>query len=254
MSSLPELQSAFAAALRGQPDGIEREIAAGNGIDSVARLGVYRHNARAVFETALERSFPVLRRRVGEDYFRQLAHGYRERHPSNSGDLHWIGRRFADYLAEVEADTGYVWLADLAGLEWACETALVAAQEPAVGVDALADLAPEELAETRLRLQPSLSCVASAYPIHDVWCANQPGEDGRPVDLGRGGQCVLVCCGESGLELREVDAATFGFVRLLQLGEPLAEAVDRSRLAVEALPAALGLLFSAGLVAAVSRR
>lgn len=258
MSSLPELQRAFAASLRGAPGApgsglAEGElVAAAGGVSAPQRLQIYRSNARAMFDGALERSYPVLRRRVGDDYFRQLAHGYRARHPSRSGDLHGVGSHFPAYLAATEAGTAYAWLAELAALEWACEEALVAAAMPPAGVAILAGLDADELAATRLVLQPSLACVRSAFPVLDIWRANQPDADGRAVDLARGGQCVLVSCGESGLELREVDAAVLGFVALLQRGEPLGAAVDGSGLPLAALPAALGLLFSAGLVAAAS--
>ena len=252
MASLPELQARFAAALRGDLAALASQVSDG-GVDAAGRASIYRNNARAMFEDALERTYPVLRRRVGDDYFRQLARGYRARHPSRSGDLHWIGERFPGYVADAETGTGYEWLAELAALEWACETALVARQEPAVGADALTGIQPEQLAATRFRLQPSLRCVASSFPVLDVWRANQPGADGAPVDLTRGAQCVAVSCRADGLELRELSPPVLEFFRLLQGEATLGEALDRSRIPVERLPEALALLFEAGLVTAVQR-
>ena len=250
MASLPELQTRFAAALRGDLDALASQVPDG-GVDAAGRASVYRNNARAMFEDALARTYPVLRRRVGDDYFRQLARGYRARHPSRSGDLHWIGEQFPGYVADTETGTGYEWLAERAALEWACETALVARQEPAVGAETLAGLEPEQLAATRFRLQPSLQCVASSFPVLDVWRANQPGADGAPIDLARGAQCVAVSCSEDGLELRELSPAVLDFLRLLQGEAALGEALDQSQIPIEKLPAALGLLFEAGLVTAV---
>jgi hypothetical protein len=250
MASLPELQACFAAALRGDPHVLTSHVS-GSGIDADGRVSIYRNNARAMFEQALERTYPVLRRRVGDEYFHQLARGYRARHPSRSGDLHWIGEHFPGYVAETETGTGYAWLAELAALEWACETALVARQEPAVGPESLSLLRPEQLGTTRLRLQPSLRCVASSFPVLDVWRSNQPGAEGAPVDLQRGAQCIAVSCSAGGLELREVSPAVLEFLRLLQCDRTLGEAVDRSRLPLESVPDALALLFRAGLVTAV---
>ena len=251
MASLPDLQARFAAALRGDSGPIEPDVV-GDGLEVSGRLGIYRNNARAVFEGAMERTYPVLRRRVGDAYFRQLAHGYRERFPSRSGDLHGTGEHFPGYLAEVEAGSGYEWLADLAALEWACESAFVAAREPSVEPQALARLTPDDLGRARLRLQPSLRCVASSFPVLDVWHANQPGADGRAVDLSSRGQCVLVSCGVDGLELVEVSSTALGFVRRLQAGTPLAAALEESGLELAELTGALGLLFSSGLVTGVS--
>jgi hypothetical protein len=251
VSSLPELQARFAAALRGHPGPLEHDVAA-DGLEAAGRLDIYRNNARAVFEGALERTYPVLRRRVGEDYFRQLARGYRERFPSRSGDLHGVGEHFPRYLADTEAESGYGWLAELAELEWACERAFVAARDQPVGPQALAGFTPEELGLARLRLQPSLHGVASSFPVLDVWRANQPEADGHAVDLARGGQCVLVSCSVDGLELAEVSATALGFTRQLQAGTPLGSAVDESGLDLAALPDVLGILFSGGFVTAVT--
>src|SRR4029453_12195246 len=151
----------------------------------------------------------------------------------------------------TETGTGYEWLAELAALEWACGNALVARQGTAPGPDSLAELPPDQLGATGLRLQPSLRCIASSFPVLDVWRANQPGADGAPIDLARGAQCVAVSCSEAGLELRELSPAVLEFVRLLQGEATLGEAVDRSRIPIENLPDALGLLFEAGLVTAV---
>jgi hypothetical protein len=251
VASLPEVQARFAAALRGERGLLEADVV-DDGIEAAARLAIYRNNARAMFEGALERTYPVLRRRVGEDYFRQLARGYRERFPSRSGDLHWVGEHFAGYLAEAESGTGYEWLAELAELEWACECAFVAAREEPVEPQALARLAPDDLARARLRLQPSLRCVASSFPVLEVWHANQPGADGHAVDFSRGGQCALVYCGADGLELAEVPSAALEFTRLLQAGTSLGAAVDESGLELAELPGVLARLFSSGLVTGVA--
>jgi len=250
MASLRELQSRFAAALHGQPAELFEEIP-GDGIDPAGRLQIYRNNARAMFEGALERTYPVLRQRVGDDYFRQLANSYRERHPSRNGDLHWVGRDFPGFVAANEADTGYAWLADLAALEWACEISLNAAWEPPFGVESLAAIPGESIAGTKLKLQPSLACVSSPFPILDVWQANQPGASGVAVDLNRGAQHVVVACGPEGLELRAVEINAFEFIRALQEGASLGAAVDTSGLPLDALTGVMGMLFRAGLVTGV---
>jgi hypothetical protein len=247
MPSLPELQARFAAALRGDPAAILPDID-DDGLEPAGRLRVYRHNSTAMFDGALERSYPILRRRVGDDYFRRLAHEYRSRHPSRSADLHWIGERFPAYLAETHAGGGYAWLAELAGLEWACESALVAGNLPPLGLASLSTLDPGHVDQARLELQPSLRCIASSFPVLDVWRANQPDGDGQPADLSKGPQCILVSCGADGLELREVDTGTLDFTRRLQAGAGLGEALDASGLPVESLVDALGLLFMAHLV------
>ena len=109
MASLRETQRAFAAALR--------DPAVTCAVLPPANLGVYRNSGSITFREALGLTFPVLRRRVGDDYFRQLSVHYRERFPSRSGDLHWAGRDFAVFLDDYLAGSEYQWLADLARIE-----------------------------------------------------------------------------------------------------------------------------------------
>jgi hypothetical protein len=247
MPSLPEIQSSFAAALRGSPASMAEDINA-DGLEPTDRLRIYQNNSRAMFDGALERSYPVLRRRVGDEYFQRLAHEYRARHPSRSADLHWVGQHFPDYLADTQAGTPYEWLAELAALEWACETSLVAESRPSLDLASLATLDQQAIGQAGLELQPSLRCVPSSVPILDVWRANQPDGDGQPVDLSKGPQHILVSCGAAGLELREVPAPALEFIRLLQAGANLGDALDASDLPAESLVEVLGLLFKADLV------
>src|SRR5689334_14359736 len=82
VASLRELQRSFATALH--------DPAADCAVHPATRLSIYRNTVHSNFLKALEAIFPVLRRRVGDDFFAQLAHHYREKFPSRSGDLHWV--------------------------------------------------------------------------------------------------------------------------------------------------------------------
>src|SRR6478736_5531439 len=104
------MQRAFATALR--------DPSAQCAVLPAENLSVYRNNGSISFREAVESTFPVTRRRVGDDYFRQLSVQYRARFPSRSGDLHWIGRDFPAFLLEQLHGGDYAWLADLARLEW----------------------------------------------------------------------------------------------------------------------------------------
>ncbi len=257
-ATLAELQARFAAALSAPRDRASAAAAGfaafvvGDGLDPGARVQVYRNNVFAMFDGALARTYAVLRRRVGDGYFQGLASEYREVHPSLSGDLHWVGRHFPQWLAARLAGSEYAWLADLARLEWACEEAQVAAQAAALDPTALASVAPQDLGDTRLALQAAVRLVESEYPIWSVWRENQPGEPGAPVDFSIGPQRVVVACGASGLVLHSVPESHFRFVAALAAGATLGAAVDDSRLAIEQLPAVLGWLFSEGLVVEVT--
>jgi hypothetical protein len=246
VASLRELQHQFAAALR-RPSGEGAEC----DVQPVADLDVYRHNAEYQFRNALGISYPVLRQRVGEDYFRQLAHHYRLRFPSRSGDLQWVGREFAGFLDGHLDGTDYVWLADLARLEWAREMAGLADDLPCLGSEALSRFAPEDLGQLVFALQPGLELVSSPYPVFSVWTANQ-AENAPPVDQSKGSECILILGRSEAVEVRLLTPPLFSYLSALAGGATLAEAMTAGGLDEAGLLAALQFSFAEGLVCGLS--
>ncbi|MDH5246470.1 MAG: DNA-binding domain-containing protein, partial [Betaproteobacteria bacterium] len=92
--NLRQLQAAFAMGLR-RPDTAPPSDGAP---DFDERFDAYRNNAWQFFAAALEQTYPVVQRRVGNEFFRQLAREYRAVHPSRRGDLHWVGVAFPAWL------------------------------------------------------------------------------------------------------------------------------------------------------------
>lgn len=252
-ASLRQLQARFAAALRaadhGAPECVDFSGAVvEDALPALARLRVYRNNARANFTAALQCTYPVVKRRVGDEFFAQLAAEYQQAHPSRRGDLHWVGADFPSWLAVRLQGSDYAWLVELARLEWACEASLVAAGAASLALAELARVPPESLEHTAFDLHPSLRLVESAVPIWSVWRENQPEEAGRPVDLATGPERVLVSCASGRLELHRVPEIEYRFFAQLASRAPLGAAVERSGLPVEQLASVLGWLFEEGLV------
>ncbi len=243
MASLRDLQYSFAAALR-DPD-------APCAVTPAANLDVYRNHGETQFRGVLAISFPVLRRRVGEDYFRQLAHHYRRAHPSRSGDLQWIGEHFAGFLATHLGATGYGWLADLARLEWLRELASISVHLPPLTADTLGRYEPGQLERLVFTLQPSLGLLRSDFPVFSVWMANQ-GADAPPVDHSRGQEQGLVQAGLNGVVLRTVEPALFSWLSSLAQGLSLGDAVAAAGLDERGLLSALQASFAAELICDVS--
>lgn len=243
MASLRELQASFAAALR--------DPAANCAVVPRENLSIYRNNAAIAFRNALASSFPVVRRRVGDDYFRQLAVKFREQNPSRSGDLHWVGGDFAAFLAIHLQGSEYAWLEDLARLEWSREEASVTAIRPSIGADALSRFMPEQLECLVLLLQPSLRLLASDFPIFTIWSANQV-ENAPPTDQSLSGEAGLVRARADGVEVRLLAPRLFTFLSALAAGAPLGEAVTTARLDQDELVRALGFAFSESLVCTVT--
>lgn len=227
MPSLHDLQRAFGTALLfGDGATIEPHIFA-NGIEPAARLRIYRNNTREGFLTTLRAAYPVLRRLVGEDYFRQMALEYRERSPSPSGNLHHAGERLPEFLARRYEQTEYRYFPDVARLEWAFQEVLVAADHAALDVDSLQRVAPADYPGLVFTLHPAARLVSSEFPVLTIWNANQPGVDAdQIIDLGSGAEHVLLLRTSEDVELRRLDTAEFIFLSSVARGVTLAHAAE----------------------------
>ena len=243
MASLRETQRAFAAALR--------DPAVTCAVLPPANLGVYRNNGSITFREALGLTFPVLRRRVGDDYFRQLSVHYRERFPSRSGDLHWAGRDFAVFLDDYLAGSEYQWLADLARIEWACAESSVSAEQVSLSVDSLAGYSSVTLEHLCFVLQPSLRMVCSPFPVFSVWLTNQ-ADNAPPVNQSQGPEQGMIRIRHDSVEVRKLDGAAFSFISALTQGATLGDAMTTGALDVRALTSVLAFLFSEGLVCSMA--
>jgi hypothetical protein len=251
---LKALQSAFGRCVRSATPGAADLLVLAGRDDSSAfgeQVDVYRNNAWQFFLRALERIYPVTQRRVGAEFFRQLAHEYRAVNPSRRGDLHWIGEAFPAWLAGRLVDTGYDWLADLAQLEWACEESVAATHLEPVALDSLAGVAAEVLPTLTLQWQPSLRLVSSAFPIWSVWQANQPQQVAAAVDLEAGGEQCAVACVTDRVAVYRLEAPDHRLLRHLHAGLPLEAATAAAATDATTLGRLLGWAFGEGLVVRV---
>lgn len=255
--SLRDLQASFAAMLDARdPASVPPPHLAGLANDGnvpvAERMAVYRNNTRSFFRNALERSFPVLRRRVGEEAFGQLTAAFRDQHPSQRGDLHWVGLGFPGWLESRFAGTEYEWLADLGRLEWACEEAVAAAVHPPLPVDALASVEAGQLEHLGFRFQPALRLLASRWPVWSVWQANQGDQDARTVDLLQGAEHCAVTCADDGAAVYRLEAGDFELLRMLVEGHTLGEAMAKPAADPSRLQGVLGWAFAEGQVTALT--
>jgi hypothetical protein len=228
MTSLRDLQQAFASAVRfGDAAAIARYVDAG-GIAPERRVHIYANNVRENFLATLEATYPVLARLAGEDWFRQTGTRYQRMHPSQHGNLHHVGERFAGFLRAQLADTPHAYFADVARLEWAYQEVLVAADGAALDLAALAAVPVERHADLVFELHPAARLVASPYPLLAIWRANQPGAGSEAsIDLASGPSRVLVIRRAEHVELRELAAGDHAFLDAVSKQESLPNAADR---------------------------
>ena len=119
------------------------------------------------------------------------------------------------------------YLADVARLEWALNTALHA--EVCVPLDPaeLGGLAPHNVAQLTFQFDPSVTLLDSPWPIDQIWRVNQT-DDGvyAPMDLNAGEVSLEIRRWEDDVGFRRLDHASYTFRTTLAAGHSLAMAAE----------------------------
>jgi hypothetical protein len=226
MSSLRELQAVFRTALLEQDDGPLAIDVLPDGLGASARIAVYRHHVRTTLTEVLASTFSVVCRLVDRRFFGWLADCYIRKHPPVAPCLVEYGGDFPAFIEGFPACATLPWLADVAQLEWAMNLALHAPDVAPIGPLRLTVTSAEELGALVLEFEPSVTYVASRWPIDVIWRANQPGGQHISADLDAGSVYLEVRRRDDDVVFRPLSAGSFAFRRALADHEPLERAVD----------------------------
>jgi hypothetical protein len=142
MSALQALQQRLLQAVLADKTPRLDELRGDDLADPATRLDVYRHGYRIRLRDALATEFPGLRLMAGQRFDRILD-SYVQAHPSAHFNIRWHGAGLAAFLEFSRLWRDRPALADMARLDWAISTAFDAADEPAIHVADLADVAAE---------------------------------------------------------------------------------------------------------------
>jgi len=151
MSELQALQLRLQRAVMASASMALPELVGDDIADAKARLAIYRHGYRARLREALTNEFPTVAMLAGQR-FQALLDRYIDACPSEHYNLRWHGAGLAAFLRYALPWRDRPAYAEAAELDWAISTCFDAADETAIGADALAAIAPEDWAG--LRLQP----------------------------------------------------------------------------------------------------
>lgn len=197
--------------------GGEAQIAAG--------VAVYRNNVRAAYLRALEDSFPVIARLVGDGFFRYLAHEYLHAHPPKSRLVARYGDHLPEFLGSFEPAASLPYLADVARLEIAWLRAYHAVDVPPLRPDELFDRIGEDPNRARLTLHPSMSLLSSRHPIHTVWRHNHERREGK-LQLSSIGEHVLIARPEAEVVVTPLSTEVWRALDNIAAGASLGEAIE----------------------------
>jgi hypothetical protein len=229
MPTLLEMQKAMQASLLSRNSAaVAQMLAAHMGVD---RLDIYRNTFIHTLTKALRLCFPVTQRLVGEDFFEAAAQIFIGERPPRAPWLDLYGSEFPAFLRSFPPATSIVYLAEVAELEWAVNSALHAADVTPLDVAGLGAIEAEAQARICFLPEPSVRLLRLDYPADVIWRAVLDSDDDAigKVDLGCGPRNVLVERRPAGVKVECLDEQAWSFLAKLCDGSSIESAlVDSS--------------------------
>lgn len=135
-------------------------------------LSIYRNNTLFGLTDILANAYPIVKRIVGEEFFKTVARHYLKEHPQPQGNRHKFGGGLAAFLASFTPAAALPYLPDVAALEWAHFQASIT--EDAETLD-FASLTTRMSADPAfvLPVHPSVHIVVQQYNALDIWREHQ---------------------------------------------------------------------------------
>lgn len=189
------------------------------------RALIHRNTYRHSLGVALQESFPVVRRLVGESFFSAMAAAYVTAHPPRSRIMSHYGDTLPAFIEDFEPARTVPYLADIARLERARIRAFHAQEPASTGPDLGHDMSAA--LDQRFVLHPSATRISSRHPILHIWEAHQ-ASDVEPIH-DWAAQDVLVFRSGGAIRQTELGPSEGAFLHDL-LGAPsLSVALKRRR-------------------------
>ena len=220
MPELLDFQDAFVAAIGGQRAALSPWLEDGDH----PGLAVYRNTIAKGCVDALAANFPTVQSMVGEDWFRAAAALFAREAPPTTAALLNYGEAFPAWLERFPPAADLPYLAGIAHLDRLWTEALFAAEAPALDAEALARLAPEVLAETRLGLHPSVRFAAFDAGLPSLWRAARGGA--KDLEISETPETLLLVRHGEAVASRVVGAAETAFLRACRDGLTAGEAAE----------------------------
>ncbi len=207
------------------------------------RFSVYRNNVAVSLSEALEVTFPVIRKLVGNEFFTAMAGVFLRQHQPTSPMLMFYGAQMPVFLDSFPPVAHLGYLPDIARVELALCRSYHAADSAPVDPQTLQSITPDALLTTRLHLAPAVHLIRSDWPAAALFHANSSPDAPKPVMQA---EDVLITRPEYDPDVTALPPGGGAFIASLMAGETLGEADKAATIATGDfdLTEVLGLLLS----------
>ena len=215
----------FTAALLDPEAPIPPGLVGPDGNPSTKRFNVYRNNIVVGLTATLKDAYPAVARLVGDEFFAAMARTYVAGELPNAPMMLSYGAGFPDFISGFEPASCLPYLSDVARIERGWVEAYHAAEAKPLNPAIFTLIWQDDLPNLRLTLHPSLRLVRSRFPSLTIWRMNIAGGVPAPVDLGAGGDDILITRPDAEVELRLLPPGGAEFVLALAENRPVIAAM-----------------------------
>jgi hypothetical protein len=183
--SLRELQLDLQRHLLGETSTIVERIIDAPPLPAAERLHIYRNAYQVRLIEALDDTYPILHKLLGDEMFLGLGESFVARYPSVYRSIRWYGAELAQFLAETAPYEEQPALSEVALLEWTLSEVFDAADSAVIGRSALAAVPPASWGELQFEFHPSvrrLQLLWNAVPVWQAMSRDEPPPEPRCAD------------------------------------------------------------------------
>ena len=185
MTPLGTVQGDFQEFLLRGTQAIEAHVVGSARVPVATRLGIYGNAYRSRLAEALQANYPALAALLGAEDFQQLAQRYISAHDSPFFSIRYYGHELPQFLARHQDYAEVALLSELARWEWTMTKVFDAADAPVLTHAALTRIAPQQWAQLRFTVHPSVARLELAWNVPQVWSALTAGAERPEVVLNR---------------------------------------------------------------------
>lgn len=168
---LRQLQWELQSHLLGAHSGIADAIVDSPPLSIADRLGIYAHAYRVRLIEALDDTYPVLHKVLGDEVFVVLGEEFVAAHTSVHRSIRWYGSELAEFLGHHPPYADQPVLAELALLEWTLAEVFDSADAEPATRTALAGIDAEAWSALQFKFHPSLRRLHLRWNTAAVWQA-----------------------------------------------------------------------------------
>jgi len=201
-------------------------------LEPIQRVGIYHGMYLLRMIEALASDYGALAHILGEEKFEELVRAYVLQHPSRSYTFNRLGDMLPEFIA-ASSMRRRAFLGDLAKLELAMTQVFDEAEAEPLPADAIASIAPEQIADARIVPIPALRLVPADYDVNEAF---QAWREERAIKSRKKKSWIAVHRRDYGVFRMPLTREAFTFLGFLIAGETIGSAIGQFQAGFRRMP------------------